>query len=154
VPEARFAALCDGCGDCRPACPERIIAAGRGGLPEVRFSGAGCSFCGACADACPTGAISRPRAEREEAAPWALKAHIGATCLSLGGVVCRLCEERCEAGAIRFRLVAGSGARVTVDLAACTGCGACQGPCPVGAVEMRPPALDQPAAMSLQGGLP
>ena len=133
VAEPAFRDLCDGCGDCRRACPEGILIRGRGGLPEVDFGRGGCTFCGACVTACPSGALLR----QGEAAPWALRAVIGEGCLSLSGVTCRICEERCAARAIRFRPRLGGRAAPQVEAAACTGCGDCAGACPVGAIDIR-----------------
>lgn len=108
---------------------------GAGGLPEVDFRHGHCSFCQACVQVCATGAL----ADRGEA-PWQTVAKIAFKCLSVQGVVCRLCEERCEPRAIRFRLALGGYALPEVDCAACNGCGACVGTCPVGAVEITKPA--------------
>lgn len=134
VAEARFRELCDGCGDCRRACPEAILVRGRGGLPAVDFGQGGCTFCGACVTACPTGALARAG----EGVPWGLRAVVGEGCLSLSGVTCRVCEERCEARAIRFRPQLGGRATPEVAAAACTGCGGCMSACPVAAIEIRP----------------
>jgi ferredoxin-type protein NapF len=72
--------------------------------------------------------------KRVDVAAWPLKAIIAPTCLALKQVACRNCGESCPIGAIRFRISVGAVARPEVDLAACTGCGACYGPCPVSAV--------------------
>jgi len=130
VAESAFTSLCDRCNKCLGACPENIVVAGRGGFPEVDFDRGECTFCARCADICPTGALTA-------AAPWTLKATIAAGCISARGVVCRLCEERCEPRAIRFRLRPGGRAVPQIDNAACSGCGACYGVCPAGAIEMR-----------------
>ena len=132
--EAAFRETCTGCGDCRRACPEDILVRGRGELPQVDFERGGCTFCGACVTACPSGALARVG----EAAPWDLTAAIGAGCLSLAGVTCRICEERCTARAIRFRPQLGGRSAPRVDVAACTGCGDCLGACPADAIEVRP----------------
>jgi len=63
---------------------------------------------------------------------------IGDSCLALRGIVCRVCEEQCEARAIRIRLAVGGGASPTVAAALCTGCGACVAPCPAHAIAVRP----------------
>ena len=129
--EPAFTALCDGCRRCSDACPEKIIVTGRGGLPEMNFAGGGCSFCGDCVGACPIGALI----DRGQA-PWRHKAQVGSQCLSWQGVVCRLCQDQCEAMAILFRPALGGYALPEVDAAACTGCGLCIGVCPVKAIEM------------------
>jgi ferredoxin-type protein NapF len=54
------------------------------------------------------------------------------------GVVCRVCEEQCDARAIRVRLAVGGGAAPVVAVASCTGCGACVAPCPARAIAVRP----------------
>lgn len=63
-------------------------------------------------------------------------AQIGAACLSTQGVACRMCEEQCDADAIRFRLAPGGRALPFIALERCDGCGACAAPCPVGAVAL------------------
>jgi ferredoxin-type protein NapF len=62
---------------------------------------------------------------------------IGAACLALRQVVCRSCGDACEVRAIRFKLRPGGVAVPELDPAACTGCGACRGTCPVRAIAMR-----------------
>jgi ferredoxin-type protein NapF len=128
--EPDFVAACSRCGDCIGACPEKILETGRGGFPQVNFSKGECTFCGDCAGRCKSGVLNK----RVDVAAWPLKAIIAPTCLALKQVVCRSCGESCPIGAIRFRLSVGAVARPEVDLAACTGCGACYGPCPVSAV--------------------
>jgi len=128
--EPDFVALCDGCGECIDACPERILSSGRGGYPQVDFSASECTFCERCARACARGAL-RYSLDRD---PWGLKAGIAPGCLAMNQVVCRTCSESCQEGAIRFRMSVGAVSRPQVDPDRCTGCGACVGPCPVAAV--------------------
>lgn len=132
--EPDFVAACSRCGACAPACPERVIAIGSGAYPELDFSHAACSFCGDCVAACPTGALHR-RSDLQQ--PWAYKAELTPGCLTLAGIVCRSCDESCDAGAIHFQLPRGGVAYPRVDAATCIGCGACIGVCPVQALTLR-----------------
>lgn len=140
LPEAAFVEACTRCGDCIAACPEAIIVKGDGGFPEIDFSAGPCTFCAACRDACPTGAImgrsdAAVRTARDAGA-WRLKAGILPHCVSLRGVVCRLCEEACEPQAIDFQPLPGGAAKPVIDIRQCTGCGGCYSACPVGAVTL------------------
>ncbi len=131
APEEAFAAGCDRCCHCAAACPEGIIVAGAGGLPEVDFQRGPCSFCKECIQVCAIGVLADTGQ-----APWSTAAKIAFSCLSVQGVICRLCEELCAPAAIRFRPALGGYALPEVDAEACNGCGACVGACPVGAVEI------------------
>ncbi len=136
--EIDFRKLCDGCDACRESCPTGVIGKDGDGIPMLLYGQAVCDFCGACADACPTGAMVR-----EQARPWIVTAHVKATCLSFNAVTCRCCEESCEAGAIRFRLMTGGRALPQIDDDACTGCGHCAVICPNNSVEMRSRAREE-----------
>lgn len=145
VPEDAFAACCDRCGDCVPACPERIIRITGGGFPEVDFTIGGCSFCGECRTACGGKALlGDPRNEP----PWRLVARIGPGCLANRGVVCRSCGEACDEGAIRFRLRVGTAAEPRLNSGICTGCGYCVSVCPAQAVKIETP---EPSAIAVAG---
>ncbi len=133
VAEAAFIDRCDRCGACADACEDGLIGFVRG-YPEMSFHSGGCTFCGACVRVCARGALDAA-ALAAGRRPWALAARIGEACLSAAGVVCRVCGEQCEAGAIRFRLAPGGRSRPEVG-PGCTGCGACVAPCPVAAVGM------------------
>ena len=135
--EAAFVDACTRCGDCLGLCPERILHKGRGGFPTVDFARGECTFCGVCARVCAGGALRDPG--DDPSVPWNLVAAIGEGCLTARGVLCSSCADRCETRALRFRKVrAGAVPVPVVDAAACTGCGACFGPCPAGAVSLRP----------------
>lgn len=130
--EADFVALCTLCGDCRTACSVGLIVGGEGAFPVVDFSHGECTFCAACVEACKPQALFRSETNPE--APWALKASIGDSCLSLNRVECRVCGEICPTGAIRFRVAIGGIAQPVFDAQSCTGCGGCYAPCPVSAI--------------------
>jgi ferredoxin-type protein NapF len=137
--ETAFLDTCERCESCADACPEGIIGQGSGGFPVVDFAQGECTFCEACAKACPSGALAlyatgSPDAKR---LPWSHRAEIGERCIARAGVECRVCGEFCETRAIRFRLAVGGAALPEIDNDACTGCGACVAPCPVGAVAVR-----------------
>ena len=121
---------CTACGDCIGACPEKILIAGGGGLPEVDFTAGACTFCMACAKACPEEIFDPTALE-----PWSYKATVAAHCLARRGVMCQSCGDSCDARAIRFPLEAGRVPAPRIDGALCTGCGACVSVCPVEALQ-------------------
>ncbi len=129
--EDAFVDRCTRCDACADACPGGIIVRGQGGFPAVDFTRGACTFCGDCAAACREGALARG------GPPWTVKAAIGAGCVTLRQVVCQSCGDACEAGAIGFRPRAGAVPVPQLDPIACSGCGACQAACPVGAIAMR-----------------
>lgn len=130
---AAFEDACTRCGDCMKACPTAILVSGPGGFPTVDFSRGECTFCSECVVACKPRALLRAGVD---AAPWQLKAAIGEACLARSGVECRICGEVCGESAIRFRPTAGGVAQPQFDAQRCTGCGACQAPCPVRAIAL------------------
>jgi ferredoxin-type protein NapF len=133
--EAAFTAACERCDKCIEACPEKILTAGASGYPEMDFARGGCSFCAACVEACPGTALTK-----NGHGPWSIVARFAPSCLSLQGIICRLCEESCETRAIRFTPLYGGLAMPQVEAAECSGCGACVSACPAQAIEMIGPS--------------
>ncbi|MDQ6970857.1 MAG: ferredoxin-type protein NapF [Mariprofundus sp.] len=132
INEADFQDACTRCGDCLSACPENIlIREGVNGYPIVDFKRGECTFCTDCVKACPSTALAE-----SDARPWLLKAVVGKSCLAKQQVICTTCAEQCELRAIRFTPLAGAIAQPEINLDVCTGCGACDAPCPAQAIEM------------------
>ena len=61
---------------------------------------------------------------------------IGESCLARSGITCASCVDACEPRALRLAPRPGGRFLPVIDLAACTGCGHCLGPCPVGALKL------------------
>lgn len=133
-------AHCERCGLCAEACPQGIIHAGEDGFPTIRFQSGECTFCGACADACPA-----PVFAGREAAPWHLAPRIGDGCLAAHGIYCRSCGDACPERAIHFRAALGGRAKIAIDAAACTGCGACVSVCPQSVITIAAEIAEEPA---------
>lgn len=146
LPEADFLARCTRCDACVTACPAELLQRGDGGFPVADFSASSCSFCGECAAVCSPGAILRS----PEAAPWSERAVIGEACLAAQNVECRVCGERCDHGAIRFRPRLGGVPLPEVN-DSCTGCGACLAPCPVSAIRRASVPTALPGGARLPG---
>lgn len=128
--EAAFTARCTRCGACERACPRALIRSGGGGFPQIDVAQQGCDFCRACIDAC------EPRALDATRPAFTTRVIIAPHCLNQQRVECRACSDACDARALRFTPAIGGIAQLVVDLAACTGCGACVAPCPVGAISL------------------
>lgn len=136
-----FDAACDGCGDCLPVCPEQILTKDGAGRPVIQFDRGGCTFCGDCERACRSrdgrpAALNRAAFDGMDRLP--VLARLGASCISIQGVTCRLCGDPCEARAIRFRPVPGGKSLPEISEESCNGCGICVSACPVGALAMAP----------------
>ena len=136
VAENEFVTRCDQCAECVAACPSHLIEATNDGLPFMNFLKGECDFCTACARACGTGALAWRDDPKQPV--WNLAASIEIECITYQGVVCRSCGEQCETAAIRFEPVVGRGLMPRIEVARCTGCGACVSVCPVKAIRMGP----------------
>lgn len=130
VDDDLFASRCTRCDDCVRACPEQVLLRDSDGLPRFDPARGECTFCGDCASACASGALLA-----SVSPPWDLRAQVGGDCLPGHGVVCASCREICPASAIHVP-PGGHGAAV-VAAERCTGCGACVGICPVGAIALK-----------------
>lgn len=119
---------CTGCGRCVEQCPTHVISL-KDGRPSLDFSGGECTFCGDCARACP-----EPVFAVEGAVRLAHVVAIADGCLAKNNVACQSCRDACPEQAIRFRPRAGGPFLPEVDVDSCSGCGACVGVCPVGAI--------------------
>jgi ferredoxin-type protein NapF len=135
--EADFLARCTRCEACIEACPTGILIRAEGGYPAVDFGRGECTFCADCVARCAPAALWRAGPAQPA---WSLRAQVGAACLARHGIECRVCGEACPIGAIHFRPRAGGVAEPELDAAACSGCGACQAPCPAAAIEVARPA--------------
>ncbi|HXV30694.1 MAG TPA: 4Fe-4S binding protein, partial [Sinorhizobium sp.] len=91
-----------------------------------------CNFCGNCMRACP-----EPVFEAVETRRFAHVVAIAESCLARNDVACQSCRDSCPELAIRFRPRTGGPFLPEVDGDLCSGCGACIGICPVGAIHTR-----------------
>lgn len=146
VDERSFIDGCTRCHECIKHCESGVLISGPGGFPAIDFQHAECTFCRRCAEVCP-----QPVFDLQQARPWTLTASIQGGCLTQKGVECRACQDACEPYAIRFTPHQSGIARPSLDLSRCTGCGACVGNCPVGAVEVVPGQPSLPVEEALSG---
>lgn len=130
--EDAFVSACTRCGDCATSCPTGIIVGRRGDFPVIDFGLGECTFCGDCTQRCTAEALLRS----EATPPWSIRACIGDSCIARHGVECRVCGERCDSGAIRFRPRAGGFPLPELEDSRCTGCGSCLAPCPAQAIRI------------------
>ncbi len=137
LPEMEFRATCNSCGDCLDICPTQIIEFGRGHMPQINFDKGECLLCGDCVKSCTNGALL------ESDLPWHVKANIDESiCLAFKGVECRSCEDPCEPRAVNWIYLVGHSARPLIDASLCNGCGACYAVCPVNAIQIKPPQIE------------
>lgn len=77
-----------------------------------------------------------PDAASTDAATEQMVARVSDACVEPRGVTCRRCAEECSLSALRFQPLVQGKAKVLIDPLACSGCGACVGVCPVGALSL------------------
>ena len=87
-----------------------------------------CSYCGSCARACPTGALDLQLGRQVQT-----RVRIEASCQARQGFYCLLCEDACPQQAIK-----ATADGVSINMAACDGCGACGLACLHGAITLIP----------------
>lgn len=133
VAEIEFTESCTQCEACIEACVTGVLTTGHAGYPIVDFANAECTFCEACREACEQGCF-----DLKARSPWTLKASVSKSCVEIKGVACRVCQDACEASAIRFRPQIGGRSLPEISSGDCTGCGACVATCPVSAISIAP----------------
>ena len=138
LPEVDFASRCTRCDACVRACPEQVLVRGGDGLPRFVATSGECTFCGDCVQACESAAL-----DASILPPWELGARVGDGCLSARGVVCASCREACPETAIH--VAPGARGPAVIDAERCTGCGACVGICPAGAIALSSEPLEMTA---------
>lgn len=116
IAEPLFLKACNGCGECRDACPMGIITLEKA-KAEINIEYAECDFCGACTHACTRGALSA-----ESVMDTGLMPIISGQCLGRLDNLCRMCEIVCPRTAIFFN----QHNQPTVDHEKCNGCGKCK----------------------------
>jgi Fe-S-cluster-containing hydrogenase component 2 len=82
---------------------------------------------------------------RVEVEEGARKARVEPRCMAVQGVVCRTCEEHCEPGAIRFKLLPAGRSIPLINDARCNACGDCVRVCPAQAMALRVVAAEAAA---------
>ena len=128
---------CTGCGACVEMCPQHIVKLDRRNLVSIDVTDAECTFCGICVEACGEEVFQRTLQP-----VFAHAAQIGAECFAARGIVCQSCGETCPEEAIRFQVLVGGPALPSLDADRCSGCGACLGVCPAGAIALIPRELE------------
>ena len=119
---------CTGCGACVDACPNGIISLAHA-LPALDFAAGECTFCGECAKSC-----SEPVFSEGLLGGFLHVIAISASCFAKNGIACQSCRDVCPEQAIRFHPRIGGPFLPDLDEDACSGCGACIGVCPAGAI--------------------
>jgi ferredoxin-type protein NapF len=133
LPESEFVDICTRCDQCISVCPEKILGRGHAGFPQIDFNKGECTFCEVCVTQCESAALQKQLGQPA----WQLKAVVNTACLTNQGVICSVCAEQCDPGAIRFVFQVGKVPSPEIKLDSCTGCGACYRPCPANAITIQ-----------------
>ena len=131
---------CIGLGTCAAACKFDAITV-INGVASIDYKK--CKACGACVAACPKKLIRLVPADTPH---WvgcmsADKGAVTRTYCDIGCIGCKLCEKKCEAGAITV-----NGNVAEIDYTKCTGCGVCESVCPrkvIWSAYKKTPAVEQ-----------
>lgn len=133
---------CIGLGTCAAACKFDAITV-INGVASIDYKK--CKACGACVSACPKKLIRLVPADTPH---WvgcmsADKGAVTRTYCDIGCIGCKLCEKKCEAGAITV-----NGNVAEIDYTKCTGCGVCESVCPrkvIWSAYKKTPAVEEKA---------
>lgn len=137
--EHQFPGVCTRCGNCRQACPSKIIEhdSGKNGLaslltPVLTFEHDYCrEDCVLCTKVCPSGALRSLAPADKMKAPIGLPRVDMGICLLRDDRECTACRRRCPYDAIRYVFSEEDYmTRPQIDPAKCPGCGACEAACP------------------------
>lgn len=115
---------CIGFGSCENVCQFGAISV-QNGVAVVNPEK--CTACGRCVEICPKGIISLVPASRrfDVLCSSADKGAVTRSVCDTGCIGCRICEKKCEFGAITIE-----NNNATIDYTKCTHCGKCFEACP------------------------
>ncbi|MEZ9298619.1 4Fe-4S binding protein [Vibrio splendidus] len=117
--------LCNGCGDCETACPQKVLRL-IDGKPQLHLDCNYCTHCNACEKACSTGALSNTSTST------GVIPHISDSCQRMLFGQCQLCKESCQRQAIVIE-----GKKPTIAPERCNGCGECRSYCPFNSISFQ-----------------
>ncbi|WP_163392741.1 4Fe-4S binding protein [Enterovibrio norvegicus] len=120
--------LCDGCGKCADACPQRIISMLEG-KPALTLDGGACTECAECQRACPTLALAN--SSPDTLPSTGAVATLSGMCIRQMSAPCQSCSEACPHQAIDT-----VNRSIAIDTEKCSGCAQCRVACPAHAIQM------------------